>query len=591
MKKKSCHRVGPRVPLEYDGIQVNFCKNPLCKNFGVPVSTEKKARGPGAKLKNKDTYTLGSKFQGNIVKFKCTLCGEAPPAKSNKAIAEELERFAACISTPSLPSCPILMCSNNAVSISVGKTAYQSFGKTKSGSHRYRCKSCNKTFSIKKPTTGQKQPHKNKMIFKLLMNKSPFRRICEVADISMSTVYNKIDFIHQQCLAFANERERKLSSKHIKRVYVSVDRQEYVVNWSRRDDKRNVKLTAIGSADNQTGYVFGMHLNYDPHVDAAKIEHNALACKDDEKPLSFREFARLWLNIDYQNSLRMSQVRKETSYGLNGDIESAYKSAISRDDVEASENLTSYDKLPARGMQVHSDYTMYGHFFFLHKLFGGVEKVRFFLDQDSGIRAACLSAFQKEVSNRACDAFYVRINKDLTVDEKRRVLRESRRLFKDVQASHPDLTENEVKLMLIKQRMANMQEIGKWKDRWLLHPFPSMSEPEKAICYLTDYGDYDEEHQAWLYNKASMHGIDCFFMQVRRRLSLLERPIASSSAARRMWYGYSAYNPAVIVKLLDIFRVYYNYCLTGKNKQTPAMRIGLAKGVVPLEDIIYFTQL
>jgi len=40
--------------------------------------------------------------------------------------------------------------------------------------------------------------------------------------------------------------------------------------------------------------------------------------------------------------------------------------------------------------------------------------------------------------------------------------------------------------------------------------------------------------------------------------------------------------------ILDIFRVYYNYCLAGKNKQTPAMRIGLAKGVVPLEDIIYF---
>ncbi|WP_281401101.1 hypothetical protein [sulfur-oxidizing endosymbiont of Gigantopelta aegis] len=43
-----------------------------------------------------------------------------------------------------------------------------------------------------------------------------------------------------------------------------------------------------------------------------------------------------------------------------------------------------------------------------------------------------------------------------------------------------------------------MQEIGNWKDKWLLHPFPNMSEPEKAICYLTDYGDYDEDHQAWL---------------------------------------------------------------------------------------------
>jgi len=52
-----------------------------------------------------------------------------------------------------------------------------------------------------------------------------------------------------------------------------------------------------------------------------------------------------------------------------------------------------------------------------------------------------------------------------------------------------------------------------------------MSEPQKAVCYLTDYEDYDPDHLAWLYNKASLHAIDCFLMQVRRRLSLLERPI------------------------------------------------------------------
>ena len=133
-------------------------------------------------------------------------------------------------------------------------------------------------------------------------------------------------------------------------------------------------------------------------------------------------------------------------------------------------------------------------------------------------------------------------------------------------------------------------EIGKWKDRWLTHPFPNMSEPEKCICYLTDYNDYDEDHQAWLYNKASLHAIDRFFMQVRRRLSVLERPISSASAANRIWHGYSAYNPESIIKLLEIFRVYYNYCLKGMDGKTPAMRLGLAKGIVSPEDIIYFSE-
>jgi hypothetical protein len=63
-------------------------------------------------------------------------------------------------------------------------------------------------------------------------------------------------------------------------------------------------------------------------------------------------------------------------------------------------------------------------------LFSGVGKVRFFLDQDSGIRAACLGAFQKEIRSRTCDAFYIRINKTLTVDEKRKIMRDSQEKLK-----------------------------------------------------------------------------------------------------------------------------------------------------------------
>ena len=77
-------------------------------------------------------------------------------------------------------------------------------------------------------------------------------------------------------------------------------------------------------------------------------------------------------------------------------------------------------------MQIHAEYTLYGHFFFLRQLFGGVEKLRFCLDQDSGMRAACLAAFQPEMKARTADAFYVRITKELTVNEKRAELAASR---------------------------------------------------------------------------------------------------------------------------------------------------------------------
>ncbi len=206
------------------------------------------------------------------------------------------------------------------------------------------------------------------------------------------------------------------------------------------------------------------------------------------------------------------------------------------------------------------------------------------------MRAACLGAFAEEIRQQHCDAFYVRINKKLTINEKRNVMAEVRKQWDYQKKQHPDLGDSKLKLFLIKESIKNVTHIGKWQDKWIYHPFPNMSEPEKAICYLTDIQKYDEDHLAWLYNKASLHAIDCFFRQITRRLSLLERPIATSSSAGRKWYGYNAYNPAVIIQLLDIFRVFYNYVENGKDEQTLAVRLGLAKSNIEMEDIIYHTS-
>jgi hypothetical protein len=48
----------PRVPPPVNGIQVNFCKNPTCANYGAPASAEIQPRGPGAKARNRDNYSV-----------------------------------------------------------------------------------------------------------------------------------------------------------------------------------------------------------------------------------------------------------------------------------------------------------------------------------------------------------------------------------------------------------------------------------------------------------------------------------------------------------------------------------------------------
>lgn len=124
-------------------------------------------------------------------------------------------------------------------------------------------------------------------------------------------------------------------------------------------------------------------------------------------------------------------------------------------------------------------------------------------------------------------------------------------------------------------------------------PRPTMSEPEKAMCFLTDMGDYDGDHLAWLYNKASLHAVDSWFNCLRRRSSMLERPVSSAGNRGRVWSGYSAYRPEQIGKLMTIFRACHNYLWVGEGKDarqrgTPAMRLGLAKAPLDYSDIIYF---
>lgn len=582
----------PRVPPSSHHINVNFCKNPVCVNFGIPIE-DTSAKGPGAV----NRYTVVG-YGKNLPAARCNSCGEHFPLKSNEGVFEETWRIAG--ETFGKPSCPNQTCPNHRVGISTPK-AYYAFGLTKAGSQRYRCRhdDCQKIFSVKpsglNPIARQQQSDKNLLVFELLVGKMPLRRICDTAKISPRVLYERIDFFYEQALAFLADRESRLPELNIKRLYIGVDRQEYAINWTRRKDKRNTIITAVASADNLTGYVFGMHPNFDPEVDAVWTEKTATNIKDHQTPAPFRKFARLWLQSDFDASM-VESLKRKAAGSLDAAIANTYEQAEGREDIESPDLVLKAEKLPDHGMLVHSEYTLYGHFMRLHTLFTGVDKVRFFLDQDSGMRAACLGVFAKRIIDRTADAFYVRIAKGQTVDEKRKLVNESKKKFTSFAKSNPDLTENEVKLLMLKSGIQTAKQIGKWHDKWVTHPLPIISEAEKASCFLTDRGDYDDDHLAWLHNKASLHAVDSWFNRVRRRNSMLERPIESASNRGRTYYAYSAYKPEQIAKLLTILRVCHNYIWTlrePKNGQlplTPAMKIGLAKAPLDYRDIVYFRK-
>jgi hypothetical protein len=130
-------------------------------------------KGPGIKNLKHDTYKITGKKNAkgiSIPILACEFCDERPTIKSNQAIHEELCRSWSYLS-PAITPCPNENCPNHAIDISAGKTAYQSFGRTKSGSQRYRCKDCRTTFAVGAPTVQQRKPHKNIQVFKMPVNK------------------------------------------------------------------------------------------------------------------------------------------------------------------------------------------------------------------------------------------------------------------------------------------------------------------------------------------------------------------------------------------------------------------------------------
>lgn len=572
----------PRIPLASNGIQYNFCKNPACENFGIEAEQDS---APG--VKGRYAIVGGGK---DFPLLKCSCCGEYPPLKSNQGIYEELERISSYLKLSQASiCCPNDGCSNHTVPLGT-KKAYASFGTAASGAKRYRCNICSKTFSVAKPASGQHETHQNIEIFKLLVNKVPLSRIINILGISWSVLYNRIDFIHRQCLSFVSNRENNLKEMFIPRVYLAIDKQDYEINWTQRKDKRNIVLSAITSADNKTGYVFGIHPNFDSNLDKEEIEKDAQEIADHLNKAPFKKYARLWLESDYAKAhLNTKPVKRATS--LAGSIAETYKNNSAREDVEAFDSKTHTQKLPDYGIQVRAEYTMIAHFYFLKNMLGNVGKWRFFLDQESGIRSACLSAFKDEVKDKTAEAFYVKIEKELTVDEKRKFKAQAKKRFDEIAEVNPSLSENDIKIEMLKEAITAVQEIGDWKDRWVHHPLPNMAEANKAMCWLTEHNDFDLTHKAWLYNKASLHAVDSFFMKVRRRIAMFERPIHSSSSAGRTWNGYGAYNPQMVMKLLEIFRVVHNYIDTRKDDglvTSPAMRLGLAQAPIDYKTILYY---
>lgn len=574
---------GELLPIAADGLQVNTCRNTACAAFGLPPvpRTEETAAGL-PKRRGRPGQLVTHTFTGREDRrgLSCRQCGHISSLKSNLGVQEELARARGYLEAPSLLQCANGDCDSRRT----GEPSFQKFGKTKSGSPRVRCRTCGRTQSMPvAPTWRQKAADKNEILLSLLVNKVPMRRILEVAGVGPQTLYRKIEFFEQQCLAFAAAHESRLRSMEFGHVDLATDRQDYLVNWGSHLNRLSFMVRAVATAERRSGFVLGIHPNFDPGIGAVEVEHMARLNGDVAREPYARQRPRFWLLSDYA---RTANRREENAARSGAEVQDQRTRARSFDSADPFDEHF-VQTAPSRGVQIRQEYVLMAHFLLLEEFFRGARRITLFMDQDAGLRTAALVGFNERIRRGELEAFHVRSEKELTVDQRDQSLARSERALQQFMTKHPGLSRTDAAVLWLKEVITGVLKDGKNPTPWAQHPLCDRAEPGKCISLLTVRAQNDPALLAKAALTAGLKPIDRFFMSIRRRISLLERPISTPSNAQRTCHIYAPYNPAVACQLLNIFRVIYNYHLGGaQDKSTPAMRLGLLDRRISLAEII-----
>ena len=232
-----------------------------------------------------------------------------------------------------------------------------------------------------------------------------------------------------------------------------------------------------------------------------------------------------------------------------------------------------------------------------------VTKWRFVTDEDNSIITSIYRIFADEIKNNEVHHFLCKVERN----------RKRKDAYKDFCESRKDLTlwrqrkryENLplsylASLMLTEQLdthsfydyvKKNNKDYPVWAKNPIHHLLPHVDEGVRMVDCTTDLTKYDNNHISNLLMNVDSRSTNAFIQQIRRSLSILERPLSTARAIEKS-YIYVNINPKYAQFAVTILRTYYNFCKeiktpTGK-PETPAQRLGIADKVYNIYDILYF---
>lgn len=504
--------------------------------------------------------------------YVCGACGQHSVLKNNRAIVQEYTRLRKIyLEKVSKDSCQNSTCCNHGKPRESHPTLYRKSGKTANGAQRWKCKACLGSYSVGSSIRRQKRSHTNRDILWLLTNGTPISKICDFTQMSARDVYAKIDFIYDQVIDFTAKRERMFEGVDWEVVgrRFATDSQTLHLNWPNKRTRAQIASQHLCTAHANSGYIMAAHLALDPHVDLPDIEAEMIAVGDFTLPRAFRKQARVWSATEFKE-----YIDKITQQ-------------VAIHPLEAPEVDLGL-QLPHRGALVRQDILQAAHAFYLRRCLGkGDERFVFVLDGDPGLALSFISAFASRIKEGKADVAIVAFDKHKSNDQRNMIVNDGktalecatgigRSQWKALAVEDAiNITDQVVEQMLVRHPLGEPFE-------W---PFHTKAEPHRKVRILTDRPNMPSDRRARLMRLATLRSVDQYFHKVRSNLRFAARPGHTPSANGRTWDRHYLYNPETMVKIIEIYRFVHNWMGSHKTKETPAMKLGLAKGKIYAKDL------
>ncbi|MEK4700128.1 hypothetical protein MKX47_11070 [Solibacillus sp. FSL R7-0668] len=229
------------------------------------------------------------------------------------------------------------------------------------------------------------------------------------------------------------------------------------------------------------------------------------------------------------------------------------------------------------------------------------DKWRFLTDEDSSLMTSINRVFSKEI--RLSDAHHFLCQTDKTKTRK-----QAREEFE--QAKYDLINWGNMRgyrtRSLRKLAYLQMAELFKthtfhkevitalgthleYADNPILHPLATIDRGLRSVDCTTNLSTLEPKDVAALMMNVNDNATNTFIQQIRRRLSILERPLTTARRDGKS-YIYSNFNPKYAQMAITILQTYYNFCFAFKSNgemKTLAQRLGITDKKFDLKDIIY----